>query len=349
MLSMNQSKTNTFVRALRAFAAQDGNLIATLNFVEQNFGEHSDELAVVRKIASVGDTVSFGGGFDITEKAAVPAAVTPTADWAGSVAETIGRAFISQALEPSVYNLLMPVQPNTNLTGVGSGGSASFTQEGQAQPITKLTLTDQNLSPLMCHGIFVISKELARSSDPRAFELFKHGLFKAIIDAVDGKLLDNANSGGSGAPASPLNGVSAISATANATSDIRDLIDSFQGDLTESFFVGSPKVMAALNSAERPYCGIKDGELLGARAIASRNAPSGDLILIDRTGVVTAQGGFEISVSDQASLQMSDSPTSPTQMVSLWQNDLVALRVSLNVNFSAVRAGSAAFVSGANW
>jgi HK97 family phage major capsid protein len=74
--------------------------------------------------------------------------------------------------------------------------------------------------------------------------------------------------------------------------------------------------------------------------IVAINAP--EILLAD-------DGGVEVDISREASLQMNDSPDSPettsTILVSLWQRNMVAIRAERFITWKARRSGAVQYIS----
>jgi hypothetical protein len=319
----------SFARAAKLLMANPGAPFIAAEIAERQWGRDSVESAILAK-------------------AAVGAALTTGANWAGSLATAAGRAFVGAAAEIGIVGRVTQAPPNVNVVGVTTGASASFVAEGGPAPLTQLVLGSEALEPKRVVGALVISQELAKLSDPRADAIFERELRKAIVNTIDSQLL-STSAGSATTPPGLLDGLTPVTATSNATADIRDLVDGFAGDLTTAFFVADPKVMASLSNAARPLVGIRNGEILNAPAFVSRNAPSGALILIDADGVFAATGDIDVSVSTEASAIMADNPSAPGAVVSFWQSGLVGIRLSLNIDWAIVRPGSVAYISGAAW
>jgi hypothetical protein len=91
------------------------------------------------------------------------------------------------------------------------------------------------------------------------------------------------------------------------------------------------------------------GVLCSTPVIVSGNVPTGMIVLLDADELFIAAGGFELSVSQEATLQMDDSPsmegTTPTASttVSLWQSGLAAFKFSRFVNWQLAHSGAVAY------
>lgn len=329
METANRNLASAFARALKLRAANDGNIVAAERVALEKYTANSVE-------------------FQVINKAIVAPGLTTSANWAGSIAVAAERAFVGAVAEQAIFGRLSHVPPNINVSGLTAGASASFVSEGSPAPLTSMVIASEALEPKQVAATLVISQELARLSDPRAEVIFERELRKALLNAIDGALLSTAAASGS-KPAGLFNGVTAVTATSSPTDDIRNLVDSFDGDLTSAFFVASPKVAASLADPARPLAGIQSGELLNAPLYVTRNSPAGILALIDGDGVFCATGGIDVSVAREASALMADNPSAPGAMVSFWQSGVVGIRLSLNIDWAAARPGSVALITGAAW
>jgi hypothetical protein len=74
------------------------------------------------------------------------------------------------------------------------------------------------------------------------------------------------------------------------------------------------------------------------------------IILLDSAEILLADAGVEFSTSEQATVQMSTTPDSPvtasTELVSLWQHDLLGILCTRYVYWARRRDGAVAFLSG---
>ena len=87
------------------------------------------------------------------------------------------------------------------------------------------------------------------------------------------------------------------------------------------------------------------GTISGMRVLVSDHIASGVMLGMDATGLAVAATELSLSTADQASLQLV--PAGP--FVSLWQDNLRALRVERMVSWRVLRAASIASVNGINY
>lgn len=241
-----------------------------------------------------------------------------------------------------------------------SGSSASWVGEAQVRPITKLALHGGTLEPLSIVAILVTTAELMKSASPDAEGLLARDIAAAAVAALDVAFIDPTNSGTSGVkPASVTNGVtvlhSAGSTLANIDSDLGLLIQALGdagSDLQNATFIMRPKTALFLarlrgSGGALAYPGMtaKGGTILGCACITSASVPipsTTSITLVDPTQIeVLDEGAGDVTLSEQGSLSMSDSPSSPSTMVSLWQTETVGLKITRYANWQRCRDGMA--------
>ncbi len=323
-----------FARAIKALAANSGNVHAAESFAAREYGAGSPVHGLLAK-------------------AAVSPALTTAPNWGGNIADQNGREFFGAADELSVIGRLpglRRVPLNTNLSGVADEFTASWRGQGNPAPIRAMAFDDAPLQPLIVSSACAFSIELMRNAQVEAEEVVRSQLMRSAANQIDVDFLDPANAGAADLkPASVSNGLTAITATANARADVANLVDAFEGDLTQAAFVGSPKVFARMNNQERPFVGLRDGELLNAPCLAVRNVPDDVLFIVDASGIALGDDGFAFSASTQTSLQMNDAPSGAAQHVSTFQSGLVAVKIERRINWRVVRPGSVALIADIAW
>jgi hypothetical protein len=102
-----------------------------------------------------------------------------------------------------------------------------------------------------------------------------------------------------------------------------------------------------------PDATYRGGELAGIEILISDGAPASTITLIDASGIGFAVENVRIDTSAQASVQLNDAPDSPptasTNLLSLWQSNLVAVLIERFFAARAVRPNSVAQITGANY
>jgi len=322
-------------------------------------------------------------------KAAVPAANTLDATWAANlVAEESGAvADFVEFLRPQTIlgkfgmgNIpsLRRVPFRTPIIGQTSGGDAYWTGEGKAKPLTSFAFTRTTIEPLKVANIAVATMELLRDSSPSAAMLIRDSLAAAIRERVDLDFIDpNKAAVTNVSPASILQAQTPIPSSGSDAEDIRaDFRALFSAFLAANnppssgvWIMPATTAMAIsllqnpLGQTEFPEFGMGGGLLFGMPAIVSdyalRSTEGAIVALVNASDIYLAdEGGIEIKVSDQASLEMDNAPTNSaapagavaeTTLVSLWQTNCVGFLAEWTINWALRRVDSVQYLEGVTW
>jgi hypothetical protein len=100
--------------------------------------------------------------------------------------------------------------------------------------------------------------------------------------------------------------------------------------------------------------GLMGGTLMGLPVIASQYVGS-NVVLVNASDIYLGdEGGVMVDMSREASLEMLDggfTQNAPTgaSLVSMFQNNLVALRAERTINWSRRRTSAVAYLTGVAW
>ncbi len=247
------------------------------------------------------------------------------------------------------------VPVNVKMLSQSAGTTANWRGEGQPKPVTMAGFTVDTLPPATVASIAVITEELAKSSAPSAVSVISRDMVRAGAQAMDAAFIDPANAGIPDVmPASVTYGAPSFVSSGATIDNLRNDISLCVNSILESgstlefvVVIMHPRTAQALatwgNDAPAfPGISIKGGFLFGMPVITSGNVPisaaSGSpssITLLDASQIALADDGeSELSVTTQATVQMETAPeTGSTAQVSLWQNNLVGLRVERTVNW----------------
>ena len=320
-------------------------------------------------------------------KAAVAAATTSNATWAGALVGDESAVFADfvEFLRPQTIlgrfgtngvPALRTVPFRVPLIGQTSGGDGYWVGEGKAKPLTKFDFTRTTLEPLKVANIAVMSEEVLMYSSPAADVLIRDQLAQALAARLDIDFIDPAKAAVPGiSPASITNGLSPINASGTGTADdvradLRSLYQNFiAANNTPSsavLIMNGTTALAlslmtnALGQPEFPTVGMSGGTLNGVPVIVSEYIPSdstGSIVIMANAGDIYLgdEGGVMVDMSREASLEMDDAPThdsdtpTGTNLVSLWQTNSVAMRAERFINWSRRRDSAVAYLTGVNW
>lgn len=272
------------------------------------------------------------------------------------------REFLGLVREQSIIGRmsgLRRVPFHVKMVKVTNGATAYWVAESKPVPLSKPALAGASLEPLRVAALLAVTKETLASQDPLAETTLQEDLQRAVTGALDLAFADPGSAGVAGqTPSSVTHNAATIAASGDLQADIAQLIAAFQGDLQSAYLLTDPLTAARLALATDaggrylfPEVGPRGGALLGIPLLTSRHVPlatgGGRLALVDPSAIAANVDALEISRSEHTAIMMSDDPANdPGTLVSLWQTDSVALKVSLRANFEVQRAGAVAVLEG---
>lgn len=340
--------------------------------------EHRNATDIAKSIYAGRDDVIAATEALVTKAAVAPATTTGTT-WAAPLVQVGGvyGDFIEFLRPQSILGRfgvggvpsLRRVPFRTPLVGQTSGGEGYWTGEGQAKPLTSFDLASTIIEPLKIANIAVATMELIRDSSPSADILIRDQLAAAITSRLDTDFINPAKAAVTGiSPASILNGVTAIPSTGTdaeaVRNDVRLLFNAFiaanNAPTSGVFIMAATSALALslmqnpLGQSEFPGLNMNGGNFMGLPVIVSQYVPAGTVALVNASDIYLAdEGGIELAMSTEASLQMDSAPDNPTTattvLVSLWQRNLVGFRCERTINWARRRPSAVAYLSGVAW
>ncbi len=258
-------------------------------------------------------------------------------------------------------------------TGAGAG---YWVGQGKAKPLTAFDFDRTVLQPLKVANIAVLTEEVIRDSSPSAEAIIRDELVRALRERLDIDFIDPAKTASAGvSPASITNGASSVGSSGNdddaVRADIAALMAIFiaanNAPTSGVWIMSATTALAlglmvnALGQPAFPTVNMNGGTLFGMPVITSEYVTSdtagGTVILANAADIYLAdEGGFEVAMSREASLQMDDAPTqssvasvTATSVVSMFQTNSVAFRAERTINWARRRSASVAYLTGVNW
>lgn len=242
------------------------------------------------------DSATFG----FFTKAAVSAATTSHASWAGPLVgdETSAFADFVEFLRPMTIMGMFGANgvPNLRrvpfrvpLIGQTSGGAGYWVGEGAPKPLTKFDFSRTVLEPLKVANIAVATMETLRDSSPSAEAIIRDQLAAALAERLDLDFIDPAKAAAAGvSPASITNGVTPIESSGNdadaVRADIRALFAAFiaanNAPTSGVWIMPSTTALALslmvnpLGQPEFPGLNMNGGTLFGLPVIVSQYVPT---------------------------------------------------------------------------
>lgn len=352
-----------FTRYVMAVARSKGNLMQAHHMAKANerwMAETPDVEAVLR--------------------AAVAAGTTTDSTWAGPLVQY--QNLTSEFIE---YLRPLTIIGRLNLRNVPfkikvprqtAAATVGWVGEGQVKPVSKLAFDSVTLDIAKIAGIVVLTDELVRHSAPSAEMLVRDDLAAAVIQFEDGQFVDPSKASDGSSPASVTNGVTPVTASGTTSdafrADIVDLMQTFVAAnlglsdgawiMTQQQALAIGMMLNSLGQRLYPDVTVNGGTLNGLPVIASENMASTDgspadgypIILLKQRDILLADDGqVTIDASREASLQMDTSPDSPTSgstnLVSMFQQNMLAIRAEKEINWVKRRSTSVGFIQSAKY
>ena len=351
----NLPKGTAFVRYAMALAASRGSRLEAVEYARR-WEDTTPEVSTVLR-------------------AAVAAGTTTDADWAAPLVEYQNMAgeFV-ELLRPMTiigridglrrvpFNVKMPTQTQ--------GSSVGWVGQGLPKPVSELKFGQISLGMAKAAGIVVLSEELVRSSSPAAEALVSEDLRKEMAKFLDAQFVDplvaeSANV----SPASITNGITPVPASGTTAAHLRADVESLFGQfiaahlsptsgvwiMSNAMALSISLMRNALDQPEFQGINLNGGTFFGLPVITSQSVVTDtggtDIILANASDILLADdGGVNLDVSREASLQMDSAPSTGAQaLVSLWQNNLVGLRAERYINWKRRRTEAVGFINNAKY
>lgn len=265
----------------------------------------------------------------------------------------------------------------TPLVTQTAGGAGYWVGEGKPKPLTSFNFTRTTLEPLKVANIAVLTEEVLMSSSPAADNIIREALVAALKERLDIDFIDpDKTASANVSPASITNGIVTIAAAGTGTAeDIRTDIKALMGAFLDAdnppssgvWIMSSKNALAAallrtaLDQAEFPSISMNGGTLFGMPVITSEHVPTANygpiVVLVNASDIYLGdEGGFQVDVSREASLQMDSAPGTQdaltgtgTSLVSLWQTNSVGFRAERIINWARRRTSSVQVLKDVAW
>lgn len=338
-------------RMVIALVQARGNHYLAADLAKQHYKDMPEVGLALRAAVDAGDTTTSGWASQL-----VPAAQQMQNEFIDLLrpATLIGRI---PGLRRVPFNVAVPLQ--------SGGGTYNWVGEAKPKPVTKPAFESATLRWAKAAGIIVITRELARFSSPAAETIIRNELVKGTSQFLDGQFIDDAVTATADHPASILNGVSGEAPSGTTAEafrfDMSVLISAFIADnqdptmavllMSATTAMRLALMRNALGNREFPDINIKGGSIDGIPAVVSESVGT-RVVLVNADDILVADDGvINIDVSEQATVEMSstplggeESPVDGTVMKSLWQNNLVGLRVETFMTWKRARTSSVAWL-----
>ncbi|QGH79687.1 major capsid protein [Gordonia phage Anon] len=234
--------------------------------------------------------------------------------------------------------------------------TASWIGEGDMKPITKGNMSSQTIAPHKIATIFVASAETVRANPANYLGTMRTKVGTAFAMAFDSaalfgtdspfptfinqttKQISIADPGGAGNDELTAYDALGVNGLKLLVDDEKKWTHTLLDDTAEPILNGAKDLNGRPLFLETPYDGLnnpyREGRILSRPTILSDHVKSGTTVGFagDFSQLVWGQvGGLSFDVTDQATLNLG-TPEAPN-FVSLWQHNLVAVRVEAEYAF----------------
>jgi hypothetical protein len=256
------------------------------------------------------------------------------------------EGFIASLRADGAFDAALPfmvrVPFRTKLAISTSAVVATEKSEGEDKSVFDLAFTAAELEPRKVSATVVISTELARIGGDNANALILRELRNGVIAGTDSVSI-----------AALIAATTPIPSSGNVLTDLAALLAAVpSGSSSRLFFVIEPsqaKILATspgVNGAAFPQMNVNGGSIGGVTILVSGQLAAGTAVLFDATAIAAASENVALSASREA---VVTTVASPASSVSLWPQDLVALRAERWFGFSLLRADRVASLSGVDY
>jgi HK97 family phage major capsid protein len=265
--------------------------------------------------------------------------------------------------------------------GTPGGLAGSFVKEGALIPVKKMAFSAVTMAAYKMAVISDFTREIAEASTPAIEPLIRDNIVRDTAAAIDAAAISNAAAVTGVSPAGLLNGVTATASagttTANIITDIKALVNPLLAGnnnmgnvvllMNEAHLLGLSLATTAAGNFMFPSVAA-NGTLLGYPLITSNNIPVGTVVAIAADNLASAMGAMNFRVSDTATLVQADDTavkpdigdhddltghitdgTNAAVVKSLYQQDLIAVRMIMDLSWALRRPASVQALSGVAW
>jgi Phage capsid family len=336
-MMQTNSLASDFVRVLTALA-RGRNALGARAFAASAWGENALPVRVLSKYI---DSGSFGD----------------SPDYAAA-----GRAWIAFAQADSIVGRVNAIQPmrrtgfNTTTMRQITGATASWTPEGAQVVVSDASFDTMRLAPRKQSGLVVLTRETLLLTGDAFERALMADLSRACGELETVSFLDPAIAGDEARPASITHDAPSVASSGgDATAiqaDVRSLFALYKGDLQRSLWLMNSSDAISLNMLGDEVGGLgltaNGGMWFGLPAICSSGAPLGQVTLLDPTGTLYADDGLEADLTEEALIDAKDQDGAAVPLT-LWQSNLLAIKVNRYLSWQVAHAGSVVFLSGLNF
>lgn len=267
-----------------------------------------------------GANKAFGPSRAAFELLVDKAAYTSLTDiWGTESGERIAQNYLASVRNADLLGSLLAYskQMPEDLGAVvaASGAIGSNVDEGAPKPLVKSTLNRSGLPELKVAGLAAISKELGMTTGTAGRRMFENELQNAVVGGSNATIQTVATPS------------STITATSDTVADLTSLLEALPN--SEHYVIAcTGAACRRLAMASDNGMSVNGGEFIpGVHVVPciedDSSAPALLGFACDR--ITVANGGLFLKPATHASVELAESPTSPAQLTSLWQTNMIGV------------------------
>ena len=258
----------------------------------------------------------------IKTKAAVSAATTANTGGLYYPAQQSGVTPLVPVVTRSLLSMLvslgaLPLPPNVRALVQPHVLEADEIAEGAMFPAAAPS-TDVKLQSDRKFGLIVgFDNEFLNVADTGVVGFVQYVLEQAANNAIDAAMV-----------------ASITSAAGTPEASVSAAIRAFSGDIRTAAWVGNPETLATLRSPQETEVGPQGGRYYQLPALPVLAMPNGSLALIDVKRVAAYDGPQFIERSGEGDIVFDDAPTAGMKTQSMFQSNMVAMKVTKYADYS---------------
>ncbi len=346
-------------RHAMALAVSRGNKYEAAEYAKRTWGDSADEIVVgiQEGLQGLMTRAAVAPGTTVQATFAAPLVITNYITDFLTLLRPLTLVGRIQGMRHVPFNVSMPAQT--------AGGTYKWVGQGKLKPVTNAQYASVTLSFAKISGIIVLTEELVRLSTPSAEAAVRDELLKGATAFIDSQFVDPAVAAVANVnPASITNGVTGTAASAAtmaaARTDISARVGAFATatyPLSELVILMSESIAFALGlglnavgSPLFPGMTVTGGSLFGIPVLASQIVGNQIIVAHAPSLLIADENGIEIDISREASVYLDSAPTDPPDatavLTSLWQANLVGLRVERYITWGKARSTAVDRITG---
>ncbi len=235
----------------------------------------------------------------------------------------------------------IPIGQNFALCTMNAVGKADTIQS--FVPVSRMSFTGASSELNQACGIVVTTKEAVRVFSPTVSAMLGSSALKTVLTAVDRAVRDILIT--SSTPTFTVAG----STPPDILGGFENIFNSACKGSGSYLIIASPSACNFLSTQPLQALvglGPSGGEAFGIPVVVSDLIDDGTLVLVDANRCCGDVRELRLDIAEATSLRMTDDPSGPAELVSLFQTDSVALKATTVFSFSVLDESAVAVLGG---